>query len=362
LIGRTLRQARLGERFDLEVLGHVRNKVMRGVPDGYRTLEAGDILLVKAPVSALIQIRDAAGIAVRPGRHPGDADLRSADSALIEAVIVPNSELEGRSLQSVDFRNRFRSTALAIRRHGEDIREKIGKVRLRVGDELLVLVQRRHIDRLRRETSFVILQEVEVPMIQPVKAITACLIIAGVVATAATGLYPIVDAAIVGAVGMVLTGCLPARRAYADIDWQVIFLLAGLIPMGIALETTGAAAQASHWVIRVADSWGPTAVLGAFMVLAALLTGVMSNTATAALLAPLALGTAEAVGVDPRPFLVGLTFAASAAFHTPVGYQTNLLVYGPGGYRFMDFVRVGGPLSAIHCGLATLLIPQFFPF
>jgi len=362
LVGRTLGQARLGERFDLEVLGHVRNKVMRGVPDGYRTLEEGDILLVKAPVAALVQIRDAAGIAVRPGRHPADADLRSEESALIEAVIVPNSELEGRSLQSVDFRNRFRATALAIRRHGEDIREKIGKVRLRVGDELLVLAQRRNLDRLRREASFVILQEVDVTLVKPRLAVTACLIIVGVVFVATIGLYPIVDAAIVGAVLMVLTGCLPARRAYADIDWQVIFLLAGLIPMGMALESTGAATQAAAWVTGVTGGWGPTAVLATFIVMTTLLTGVMSNTATAALLAPLAITTAQALDVDPRPFLIGLTFAASAAFYTPIGYQTNMLVYGPGGYRFMDFVRVGGPLTIIYSVLATLLIPRLFPF
>jgi di/tricarboxylate transporter len=362
LIGRAVREAQLGERFDLEVLGHVRDKAMRSVPDGYDALAAGDILLVKAPVSALIQIRDAAGIAVRPGRHPGDADLRSDESALIEAVITPNSALNGRSLQGVDFRNRFRATALAIRRHGEDIREKIGKVRLQVGDELLVLAQRRNLDRLRKETSFVILQEVEVPVIKPRLAVTALLIIFGVVTVATLGAYPIVDAAIVGAVLMVLTGCLPARRAYADIDWQVIFLLAGLIPMGMALESTGAASAAADWVTNITGDWGPTAVLGTFIFITALLTGVMSNTATAVLLAPMAITTAQASGVDARPFLIGLTFAASAAFYTPIGYQTNLLVYGPGGYRFMDFVRVGGPLTVFYCVVATLLIPRLFPF
>jgi di/tricarboxylate transporter len=362
LIGQNLREARLGERFDLEVLAHVRKKVMRGLPDGYDSLDAGDILLVKAPVSALVQIRDAAGIAVRPGRHPGDADLRSGDSALIEAVIMPNSELEGRTLKSSDFRNRYRATALAIRRHGEDIREKIGKVKLHVGDELLVLAQRNHVDRLRLERGFVILQELDLPVIKPAMAITACLIIVGGVTAATTGRYTIVDAAIVGAVLMVLTGCLPARRAYADIDWQVIFLLAGLIPMGMALESTGAASAGAEWITGVAGRWGPQAVLGTFIFMTASLTGVMSNTATAALLAPLAITMAGAIGVDPRPFLVGLTFAASAAFHTPIGYQTNMLVYGPGGYRFFDFIRVGGPLTILYCLFATMIIPLLFPF
>jgi len=362
LIGLTLRGARLGERYDLEVLGHVRQSVMRTVPDGFGALLADDILLVKAQAAALLQLRDAAGIAVRSGKKPGDADLRSEQSALVEAVVTPNSELEGRSLKSTDFRNRFGATALAIRRHGEDIREKIGHIRLQIGDELLILVQRRSLARLRRESSFVILQEVDVPLVKPLQALTAILIVAGVVVMATTGLYRIVDAAIVGAVLMVITGCLPARKAYSNIDWQVVFLLAGLIPLGIALETTGAAARAAEWVIQVAGDWGPSVMLSAFFLLASLLTGVMSNTATAALLVPLALTAAKALGVDPRPFLIALTFAASAAYYTPIGYQTNMLVYGPGGYRFMDFVRVGGPLTLIAWIISTLLIPRLFPF
>ena len=149
LVGNTLVEAQLGERYDLEVLGHVRDKVMRSVPGGYHTLQEGDILLVKAPAAALVQLRDTAGIAVRPGRRPGDTALRSADSALMEAVITPNSDLDGRSLKGVDFRNRFGATALAVRRHGEDIREKIGHVRLTVGDELLILAPRSSLERRR---------------------------------------------------------------------------------------------------------------------------------------------------------------------------------------------------------------------
>jgi di/tricarboxylate transporter len=362
LIGLTLRGARLGERYDLEVLGHVRQSKLGTVPDGFGALMAGDILLVKAQAAALVQLRDAAGIAVRAGKHPGDADLRSEESALVEAVVTPNSRLEGRSLKSSGFRNRFGATALAIRRGGEDICEKVGHVRLQVGDELLVLARRSSLDRLRRESCFVILQELDVPVVKPLQAITAVLIVAGVVAVATAGLYSIVDAAIVGAVLMVLTGCLPARKAYANIDWHVIFLLAGLIPLGIALETTGAAARAADWVIQIAGDWGPTAVLSVFFLLASLLTGVMSNAATAVLLVPLALTSANALGVDARPFLIALTFAASAAFYTPIGYQTNMLVYGPGGYRFMDFVRVGGPLTLLSWIISTFLIPILFPF
>ena len=149
---------------------------------------------------------------------------------------------------------------------------------------------------------------------------------------------------------------------YLDIDWHVVFLLAGLIPLGVALETTGAAGQAVDLLLRFTGDWGPAVVLSLFFLMASLLTGFMSNAATAVLLAPLAITSATALGVDPRPFLIALTFAASAAFWTPLGYQTNLLVYGPGGYRFTDFMRIGGPLTLVYWFLATLLIPVLFPF
>jgi di/tricarboxylate transporter len=362
LIGSSVVEARLGARYDLEVLGHVRNKVMRSVPYGYSTLMEGDILLVKAPAAALVRLRGAAGLALRPGRKPGTADLHSTDSALVEAVIKPNSDLEGRTLQSVDFRNTFGATALAIRRHGEDIREKIGKLRLTVGDELLIVAPRRNLDRLRRQNSFVVLQELEVPVVKPFMATVALAIVGGVVLVATLGWYSIATAAIVGAILMVVSGCLPLRRVYQEVDWRVVFLLAGLIPLGLALESSGAAAWAVDQLLNITGDWGPRAVLSVFFLAALALTGVMSNTATAALLAPLAITLAERLHVDARPFLIALTFAASAAFYTPIGYQTNLLVFGPGGYRFADFVKVGGPLALLYWLMATLLIPLLFPF
>jgi di/tricarboxylate transporter len=335
---------------------------MRSTPDTHGALVEGDILLVKAPAAALVKLRDAAGIAVRRGRHPGDADLRSSGSALVEAVVTPNSELNGRTLKGVDFRNRFGATALAIRRHGEDIRDKVGHVRLQVGDELLVLGPRRTLPRLRREGAFLIMQEVEVPVIKPMMALTSVIIVIGVVAVATSGLYSIAEAALVGAVAMVISGCVPAHKVYEAIDWSVIFLLAGLIPLSIALETSGAAAHAVDGMLSLAGDLGPTVTLTVFFFFALLLTGFMSNAATAALLAPLAITAALKMGVSPRPFLFALTFAASAAFYTPIGYQTNLLVYGPGGYRFSDFIRVGGPLTIIYWLLACFLIPVVFPF
>jgi len=362
LVGKSLSEATLGERFELEVLTHTRGERVRPVPEGYSTLQAGDILLVKAPAGVLVGLSDSTGLVVKPGQHPDVAALKASDSVLIEAVIKPNSELEGRTLKGVDFRNRYGATTMAIRRHGSDIRVKLGRLRLRVGDELLILSPRLNVERLRQQPSFIVLEARDVPALRPVQAIVACLITAGIVTVATLDLYSIAGAAVVGAVLMVLTGCLPARRVYQDVDWGVVFLLAGLIPLGVALDTTGAARQAVDVLLAATGGWGPTVVLGLFFLMASVLTGFMSNNATAALLSPLAITTAHALDVDPRPFLVALTFAASAAFWTPIGYQTNLLVYGPGGYRFIDFVRVGGPLTILYWLLATILIPSLFPF
>jgi di/tricarboxylate transporter len=362
LIGLTVVEAEIGMKYGLEVLGHVRDKVMRNVMTGYGALQAGDILLIKAPASALMRLSASAGIEVRPGRHPGDADLRSGDTVLLEAVIATNSELEGRSLKAVDFRNNYGATALAIRRGGDDLLEKLGHIRLRLGDELLIQAPRQNLAKLRRQRAFLILQELDLPTLNPRQAVLACSIIAAVVTVAALGIFPIVSAAVAGAVAMVVTGCLNVRRVYREIDWVVVVLLGGLIPLGVALETTGMAADAAELVLRFGGSMGPHAALAVFVALTALLTGAMSNNATAALLAPLAISLAESLGVDSRPFLIGLTFAASAAFYTPIGYQTNLLVYGPGGYRFADFFRVGAPLTVLYAGMTAWLVPIFFPF
>jgi len=235
-------------------------------------------------------------------------------------------------------------------------------VRLRLGDELLVLAPRKKLERLRREADFVVLQEMDVPVLHPARAVAASLIIAGVVAVAAFGVYPVAVCALSGCVAMVLTGVLPPRKVYDSIDWRVIFLLAGVIPLGKAMETTGAAEQAVSTALSVLGAWGPQVVLSVFFLATYLLTGFMSNNATAALMVPLALTTAAELDVASRPFLVAIAFAASAAFYTPVGYQTNLLVYGPGGYRFSDYTRVGGPLNLLYWGIATVLIPILFPF
>jgi di/tricarboxylate transporter len=183
-----------------------------------------------------------------------------------------------------------------------------------------------------------------------------------VILAAASGLLHISVAALIGAALLVLTGSLRIEEAYRAIDWQVVFLLGGLLPLGIAMEKTGGADLLANLLINWVGDHGPMAILAALYLVTTILTAFMSNTATAALLVPIAVTTAAGFGIDPRPLLIAIAFGASASFMTPVGYQTNLLVYGPGSYRFSDYIKVGVPLTLIFWVLATLLIPLAWPF
>ena len=187
-------------------------------------------------------------------------------------------------------------------------------------------------------------------------------IVAGVIVAAASGSLHISAAALVGAILLILTGSLKIDEAYRAVDWQVVFLLGGILPLGIALQKTGGADLLANLLINWVGGHGPMAILAALYLVTTVLTAFMSNTATAALLVPIAITTAGSLGIDPRPLLIAIAFGASASFMTPVGYQTNLLVYGPGSYRFSDYMKVGVPLTIIFWILATLLIPLAWPF
>jgi di/tricarboxylate transporter len=194
------------------------------------------------------------------------------------------------------------------------------------------------------------------------KALIAVAIVAGVVIAATLNLAPIVVAALLGAIAIILSGCITVEEAYQAIEWKIIFLLAGVLSLGVALEASGAARLLSDNMVGYVGAFGLVALVSAFYLLTSLLTEAMSNNATAALLAPIAIASAQTLDVSPTPFLMAITFAASASFMTPVGYQTNTMIYEPGQYRFTDFLKVGAPLNLMFWILATLLIPVFWPF
>jgi len=361
-IGSPLAASPLVRDLDVAVLAISRAAERIPLPKGDVVLQAGDILSVSCAADKLRGLTQREGIAVRTHVPWGRQTLGSDRMVLVEAILAPNSDYKDLTLASEEFRRTLRGAVLAIRHQGQVLRDELRRTPLRSGDAVLLDIDREELPLLRRDRNFVLVSEIGGPRVRTRRVIPALAIIAGVVGVAASGTLPIVATAIAGCVLMVLAGCTTLEDAYRSIEWKVIFLLAGVLTLGEALETTGATRLLANELLSAVGSWGPTAVISAFYLLTSLLTEAMSNNATAALMAPIAIAAAHSMGCDPRPFIMAVAFAASSSFMTPVGYQTNTLVYGPGGYRFFDFTRVGAPLNLLFWILATVFIPRFWPF
>lgn len=361
LVGQTAQANVLAERFEIDVLEILHGK-RRVWWTANLAIEAGDLLLVRARAEDLLQVKTVKGVEIVPEAKFGDPDLAAEEMVLAEVVVGTNARIIGRTLKSFGFHRRFGVMVLAIAQRGRTVRAKLGDVRPRFGDTLLVLGPREALRHLVADPDFLILEEVERPILRAGRAPVALGITGAVVLLAALEVVPILVGAVAGATLMVVTRCLTMEEVYQAVDWKTIFLLAGVIPLGIAMERTGAAEALVARVLAGVEAWGPTAALAGLYLLTATLTSFMSNNATAILLAPIAISAAAGLGISPKPLLMAVTFAASSSFATPVGYQTNTLVYGPGGYRYLDFTRVGLPLTLLFWVLASLLIPVFWPF
>jgi di/tricarboxylate transporter len=363
LIGKTLQESQLSQTLDIEVLEILRGDQRLWSLLQELRLQENDLLIVKGQLRNILKVREAEGLEIMAEVKLKDHDLESQDVGLAEAVISPGSSLDGLTLKQADFRKRYQATVLAIRRHGGQIREKLGNVRLHFGDTLLVQGRKERLQSLKQNPDFLlIMEDLTAPEFRKSKTPVAILTFLGVVAAAAFDLMPIMVAALFGALLMVLTRCITAQEAYEAVDWKIIMLIAGTLSLGLALEKTGAAELIANRLVLSVGPYGPVAVLSALYLLTSLMTEMMSNNASAALLTPIAISIAGGLGVSPRPFAFCIAFAASASFLSPIGYQTNTLVYGPGGYRFSDYIRVGGPLNLLNWIAATLLIPVFWPF
>lgn len=366
-VGHTIQDAPIAKDIEIIIVGVQRGREVISLPPPDFVLQAGDVLRVSCKRDELQQIQERAGVLFKPQFKWQAEDVEATDVKLVEAIIVPRSELlsqafAGRSLEDLQFRERFGAVVLAIRRRGRLLHKKIADVKLVAGDLLLMEVKADRYNQLRQDPSFIIISDSPQIESRKSKLLLALVIVMGVIGTATLGILPIVVSAIVGAVALVLTGCLTMEDAYQAIEWRIIFLLAGVLSLEAAMEHSGAAPLISATIISTVGTWGLVALLSAFYLMTFVFTEIMSNSATAALLTPIAIATAKAMQVSPRPFLVAVMFAASASFMTPVGYQTNTLIYGPGQYRFADFLRVGTPLNLLFWLIATLLIPYFWKF
>lgn len=361
LVGRNVEEAQLGEAHDVRVMEILRGDWKIWSPL-YEPLHEGDILLVRGRVKDLFKLKNSLGLALEPEFKMKDAELGRHDVELVEAMVAPRSRLLGRTLRGLDFHWRYKAIVLAIHRRGQVLRNKLASLRLRVGDALLLLARGRDIAKLRADESFVVLEPRRDVALDRQRAPVALAIVAAVVLVAALDLLHIAGAALLGCAALLLTRCLRGEDAYRAVDWKIVVMLAAILPLGLALERTGAAERVVETIPQLVGHVGPLTMLGIVYAATAILTAVMSNNATAIVMAPIGIAAAEQLQVDPRPFLIAVTFAASTCFVTPVGYQTNAMVYHAGGYRYSDFARVGLPLNILFCALAVYFIPRFWPF
>ncbi len=360
LVGKSVIDSRLGVDHDVTVL-----RVLEAGEAGWaplrQTLKPDDVLLVHGSIADLMRLQGSMGMELNVDFKLRDETLQTEDLRLVQALVAPGSPLIGHTLKEADFRNRYKALVLAMQRRGETINDKLSSITLSMGDVLLVQAHEEEITTLRRSNDFIVLNEVPGAVLRR-KAPLAIGIIGAVVGLAAFNVFPILVTALLGCVALLVTRVLRLEEAYNAINWQVIFLLAGILPLGLAMQTSGAAGALAERAVGWVGDMGPVAVLAVIYLMTSVMTDTMTNAAAAVLLAPIAISTAEQIGVDPRPFLMAITFAASTGFSTPVGYQTNTMIYSPGGYKYTDFLRTGVPLSILFWILSVIFIPQFWAF
>lgn len=326
-------------------------------------LQAGDRIVLRSPVSEMLTLKEAGNVALgAQANAPASFEpVQTTETVIMEGVIGPQSRLIGRRLAGLGLARLYGVYVLAIHRRGENMARQIDELRFEVGDTVLVegppagmrqMFEDGVLNNLTESTERAIRRD-KAPI-----AVGAVLLVMGL---AAIELMPIAGLALIAATAVVAFGCLDHQEAYRSIQWDILMLIFGMLALGIALEKTGAAGLIVGFLGMLGGGLGPLVLLILVYAFTSIVTEVMSNNAAAILITPLAIGLAQQIGVDPRPFVVAVMFAASASFATPIGYQTNTLVYRAGGYKFMDFVKFGSPLNWIFIAVGAVVIPIFWP-
>jgi di/tricarboxylate transporter len=328
-------------------------------------LKAGDLVIVAATRQNLTNLLSKRADFMRgmlSASGPGEDPVPGESLMMTEAVVAPGSRLIGRTIQQIGFRHATGCIVLGIQRRSRMIRSRMGEIRLEAGDTLLLFGSSASMRQLRADRDLLLMEWATTALADPRRANFARAIFAGVVICAATSLMPIVLASFLGAVGMIAAGCLNTRQAARAFDMRVYLLIGSAIALGTALQVTGGADLLASSVVAVFAPYGPVALMSAMFILIAILTNVLSNSATAILFTPIAVGAANQMGADPTLFALTVLFAANTCFATPIGYQTNLLVMGPGHYRFTDYIRAGAPLVFLFWIVFTLYVFGLYAF
>ncbi len=367
-IGQTPAQAGLTASRGIRVVEIVRDEV--ALPGDLETarLEAGDRLVLACRPKGIAHARSLGGLDLMAELKLNLGQIAAHEGAIVECIVGPNSSLIGRSAREINLRQRYRMVLLAIHRRGRNLRDKIDTVPLKFGDILLLMGTDHAIENLRASDDLLLIDRPHQPAkTSPRKLMIVFGCIAGVIAASSFHLLNIEIAALLACAVIFMTGCLKPKDGYRAIEWNILFLIYGMLAAGLAMEETGASTWLVDRMIWAVNTVVPpehkaVVMLAAFYLVAAVLTEILSNNAVAALMAPLALSLADQIGVDSRPFIIAVCIAASASFSTPIGYQTNTYVYGVGGYRFADFLKFGLPLGLLCMVVALFVIPAVWSF
>lgn len=361
LLGKTVAESDLGEVYDLTVVGLIHDGEVRlGLLSDWPIAE-GDLLLTRGPVQQLLDSHRQIGLAIEPHVKLSDLALTSPDATVAEVVISQKADFVGKALRDIKFRTHYGLTVLAIWRQEAPIHGRLDTAPLKLGDTLLVHGARERIEALPRDESFLLLGSVPLEQRRLKKAPVAVAIFLLMIGLVATGALHISAAAVTAMILLVISGAIRMDEAYQSIEWQSVFLIAGMLPMGVAMEKTGTAQFLADIIITSAGRLGPQGVMVGLFILTTIITEFMSNAAAAVLVAPIAINAAQALGVDPQAFVMGVGMAASNSFLFPIGHQASVLVYGPGNYRFFDYTKVGLPLTLLIWLLMIIFLPIFWP-
>lgn len=362
LVGRSLREARLSNG-EVRVLKLFRGDDELSSPDPAMTLLAGDRMVVHSRSSAMMDLRstDLVGIQWQNAAGNDLETLRRRGVVMVEAIVGSTSRYVLRPIRDLDLAARYGIHLIAVHRKDASIQDVGDDFQLQFGDVLLVEGTPAQIKRFCDNGDLFAITEGKTPANRHGKAPIALATIAGVMILAAFNVMPIEGLALIGAAAVVATGCIRADEAYKAIEWPILILIFGMLAISIAMRESGLAELLASGLVGAGAGLSPWMMLALVILITSIATEFISNNAVAVLFTPIVIGVAQQLGVDPRPFVVGVMFAASASFATPIGYQTNTLVYNAGNYRFTDFARLGVPMNLIVWLTASLLIPLFWP-
>ena len=369
LIGRTVAEAGKSSGGGFTIIDVFRDGLSLRANLKEVVIKGGDRLVLRTAINEMLELRNAGDVAVGRigGAQAGDVGphafepVQSAETVVMEGVIGPHSALIGRRLVGSGLARLYGVYVFAVHRRGENVGELGASLRFEVGDTLLLEGPAEGMRRVFDDGMLNNLTEAAHQPVRRSKAPIAIGAVAMVMVLSSFNIAPIEGVALLAAAGVIAFKCIDHKEAYQAISWDILMLIFGMLAIGQAMQTTGAGALLVDQITGLVGPFGPVAVLGAVYVMSSVLTEFMSNNATAILITPIAIGVAQQMGVDPRPFVVAVMFAASASFATPIGYQTNTMVYNAGGYRFIDFVKIGAPLNLIFCCISVFVIPMFWP-